>query len=117
MYTISRTACTSDNHALGSYGSNIVNWVGYADNIVLVFENIAHLQTALVTLNDTFRSFSLQINVSKTKSMIFNFDKTEEEYPDVICNLEWVGLIMLRYSNTLDQTLNTMNRLLWRWRT
>ena len=87
-YTIPRTASTSENNTLGSYGMNQLSWVGYADDIVLVFENIAQLQAGLVTLNQTFRKFGLQINVSKTKSMIFNFDKAEEEYPDVICSLE-----------------------------
>ena len=105
-YTIPRTACTSDKHALGSYGTNIVNWVGYADDIVLVFENIAHLQAALVTLNDTFRRFGLQINVSKTKSMIFNYDKNEEEYPDVICNLEGGRIDNVKIFQYLGSNIN-----------
>ena len=83
-YTIPRTASTSDDNTLGSYGTNLLSWVGYADDIVLVFETNAQLQAGLVTLNHTFKRFGLQINISKTKSMIFNFNKAEEEYPDVI---------------------------------
>ena len=58
-YTIPRTASTSDNNTLGLYGTNQLSWVGYADDIVLVFETIAQLQEGLVALNKTFRRFGL----------------------------------------------------------
>ena len=87
-YTIPSSACTSKNHTLGTYGSNLVSWVGYADDILLAFEDTCNMQKGLILLNETFKRFGLKINVSKTKSMIFNFDGLEVEYPDVICNLE-----------------------------
>jgi len=111
-YTKPRTASTSDDNTLGSYGTNLISWVGYADDIVLVFETNDQLQAGLVTLNHTFRRLGLQINISKTKSMIFNFNKTEEEYPDVICSLEGVRLITLKCSNILNITSTLMNRWL-----
>ena len=87
-YTIPRSASTSENKLLGSYGTKMISWVGYADDIVLVFEDNLNMQEGLIMLNKTFKRFGLKINVSKTKSMIFNFDGLEAEYPDSICSLE-----------------------------
>ena len=105
-YTIPRTASTSDDNTLGSYGTNLLSWVGYADDIVLVFETNAQLQAGLVTLNHTFKRFGLQINISKTKSMIFNFNKTEEEYPDVICSLEGGKIDNVKMFQYLGSNIN-----------
>lgn len=87
-YTIPKSASTSENNYLGSYGSKIITWVGYADDIVLVFEDNHNMQEGLIMLNKTFKRFGLKINVSKTKSMIFNFDGIEAEYPESVCNLD-----------------------------
>ena len=95
-----------DDNTLGSYGTNLLSWVGYADDIVLVFETNAQLQAGLVTLNHTFKRFGLQINISKTKSMIFNFNKTEEEYPDVICSLEGGKIDNVKMFQYLGSNIN-----------
>ena len=100
-YTIPRTASTSDDNTLGSYGTNLLSWVGYADDIVLVFETNAQLQAGLVTLNHTFKRFGLQINISKTKSMIFNFNKTK-----VICSLEGGKIDNVKMFQYLGSNIN-----------
>ena len=91
-YSIPRSASATNDRALGIYGTNLVSWVGYADDIVLVFEDISNLQRGLDILNQTFKRFYLNINVTKTKSMIFNYDGLEDEYPGVICNLDGVDI-------------------------
>ena len=52
--------------ALGHYGEHIINWVGYADDIVLSFYDIENLQKGIDILNNTFNRYQLNINVSKT---------------------------------------------------
>ena len=59
------------NLTLGKYGQFSVDWIGYADDLVLIFDDIKSLQRGLTLLNDIFTRFQLSINVSKTKTMIF----------------------------------------------
>ena len=67
-------------------GFNQIDWTGYADDLVLAFENKRKLQRALRELNETFERFSLTINGSKTKTMIFN-DTESTEYPESIAQI------------------------------
>ena len=50
-----------------------MDWIGYADDLVLVFEDTDNLQKGLNTLNETFKRYHLTINVTKMKTMIFNY--------------------------------------------
>ena len=88
-YKIPSAASTTDEtaSALGSYGEHTINWVGYADDIILTFDDETNLKKGLEILNNTFRRYQLSINASKTKTMIFNFDGPVEDYPQVICRL------------------------------
>ena len=52
-----------------------MNWVGYADDLAIFFEDISGLQRELILLD---KLFQLSINTSKTKTMIFG---REGEYP------------------------------------
>ena len=70
----------------GKYGDQIVDWIGYADDLVIFFENLASLEKGIQILNQTFIRFNLKINVGKTKTMILN--SREENYPDTIANLD-----------------------------
>ena len=69
-----------------------LNWIGYANDIVLMFDSIKKLQNAINILNQTLRRFSLTINVSKTKSMIVNYQLNDEQYPESIVNLNGVNI-------------------------
>ena len=60
------------------YGINQIDWVGYADDLVLVFENKNNLQKALDEMNATFERFSLKLNSTKTKTMIFNYTRNSQ---------------------------------------
>ena len=45
------------------------------------------MNKGLEILNRIFKRYQLNINASKTKTMIFNYQGQDDEYPDVICNL------------------------------
>ena len=74
------------------FGSQKLNWIGYADDIVLMFDSMKKLQNAINILNQTLRRFSLTINVSKTKSVIVNYQLNDEQYPESIVNLNGVNI-------------------------
>lgn len=69
-------------------GFHTIDWIGYADDLILFFKSRKSMQKGLEVLNHTFKRFSLQINPSKTKSMIFNFDNKETEYPGSLVSIE-----------------------------
>ena len=78
-------ACAATGERI-KVGFNQINWIGYADDLILVFENKNNLQRALDEMNLTFERFSLKLNSSKTKTMIFNYTDTRE-YPDTIVHM------------------------------
>ena len=67
-------------------GFNECDWIGYADDVVLVFEDRRNLQRALDLLDITFENYSLRLNYSKTKTMVLNH-KSEIDYPDSIAKV------------------------------
>ena len=77
----------NNNVNLGTYGSSVIDWIGYADDLTLYFFDEKSLGKALNLLNKTFISYHLDINVGKTKTMILNHD-CSEEYPTSICNID-----------------------------
>ena len=88
-YKIPAAASTTigETIPLGKYGVHEVTWVGYADDIVLAFDDPHNLEKALHLLDATFKRFQLNINATKTETMILNFSGTEEEYPKSFCQL------------------------------
>ena len=71
-------------------GEHIIDWIGYADVLELYFEDVTNLQKGITLLNDTFDHYHLQINVSRTKTMIANYryiNSNEETYPENIVKL------------------------------
>ena len=88
QFTIPRSATKNNKFNLGNYGKHEVSWIGYADDIVLAFKSIKDLNEGLKVLNDTFKRYQLNINSSKTKTMIFTYPNDDDEYPKTICKLE-----------------------------
>ena len=86
-YMIPHSASKNNDFSLGNYGNRAVSWVGYADDIALAFENISDMNNGLGILNRIFKRYQLNINASKTKTMIVNYQGQDDEYPDVICNI------------------------------
>ena len=65
-----------------------MDWIGYADDIALCLDSKPLLQKAVNELSETFKRFGLNINVSKTKTMIINNDVISDVYPTTICKLD-----------------------------
>ena len=78
---------SASNKGRESTGYQQVDWIGYADDLILTFESKNDLQRAIALLDETFRRFSLAINVSKTKTMILNHQHSGKTYPKTICRL------------------------------
>ena len=79
-YKIPEAASKSGRIAIGEM---TVDWCGYADDLLLVFDDSESLQKGINLLNETFNAWRLKINVSKTKTMILN---NESDYPSSITN-------------------------------
>ena len=90
-YRIPSTARTREERRNKSdFGSHNVDWIGYADDLVLVFEDTDNLQKGLDTLNETFKRYHLTINVTETKTMIFNYHYINDNrttYPQTISTI------------------------------
>ena len=52
-----------------------------------MFEDVKNLTLRLKLLSTTFNSYHLEINISKTKTMILNHQFTNVEYPDKLVSL------------------------------
>ena len=91
-YRIRPTACTREDRMSGYHGDHLADWSGYADDLELFIENPHDLQKALTILHSVFSKFGLNINIQKTKTMIFNFKYVEMNYdftyPKSIVTLE-----------------------------
>ena len=68
-------------------GSQKIDWIGYADDLILAFNDRKNLQLAIDTLNSTFHRYGLTINVTKTKTMILNQQYMNSDYPTTISML------------------------------
>ena len=80
-YRIPEIASTTGRTASGGM---TVDWCGYADDLILVFDDLESLQKGIILLNKTFSAWRLKINISKTKTMILNY---EGDYPVSITSL------------------------------
>ena len=49
-----------------------VNWCGYADDLLLVFDDVESLYKGIKLLDEVFNTWRLRINPPKTKTMILN---------------------------------------------
>ena len=71
--------CRNDKSYKGKHSAD---WSGYADDLELFCKDQHSLEKALKIMDRIFKRFMLKINVSKTKTMIFNFQGPQEEYPE-----------------------------------
>ena len=85
-YSIPNSAFISKSF-LDEYGENIFDWIGYADDLLLAFADRQHLEKGLGLLENVFKRFRLAMNVAKTKTMIYNFQGSAEEYPASIARV------------------------------
>ena len=83
-YKIPGSASTTGRTASGTM---TVDWVGYADDLILIFDDELSLSRGISILNETFETFRLRINATKTKIIILNQKYEGREYPKTICSL------------------------------
>lgn len=88
-YRIRTSASTSRSSRSGTL---VLDWIGYADDLILFFEDVGSLREALAVLNDTFTRFNLKINPKKTETMILTYKFSDgytddESYPPSIASL------------------------------
>ena len=64
-------------------GDFVLDWCGYADDLVLSFDDEKSLQKVIANLDEVFTKYRLSINTSKTKSMILNqqFKNKNTQHP------------------------------------
>ena len=80
-YCIPSSASTRDRIKTGAHTTD---WIGYADDIVLMFEDIKNMQRAINILSIIFSKYNLELNITKTKSMILNQQYLNSKYPNSI---------------------------------
>ena len=83
-YKIPQEASSTGRTSQGSFD---MDWCGYADDLVLVFDDEGSLRKGLRLLDQTFRRYRLKITTSKIKTMIFNQQYENREYPVSIASL------------------------------
>ena len=87
IYSIPGIATLPKNEFdLGNYGESEFNWIGYADDLVLAFDDMLSLEMGLKLLNCTLKEYGMNLNIGKTKTMIFNFQG--ENYPPTLVSLD-----------------------------
>ena len=79
---------TASNSNKAMVGKQKIDWMGYADDLVLVFEDVKNLKVGLQILQSTFADYQLKINVKKTKTMILNFPKSNPNYQNTLVQLD-----------------------------
>ena len=99
-------------------GDFYLDWCGYADDLLLVFEDIKSLRRGIELLDEVFKRYRLKINISKTKTMVLNHQYLSKDYPSSISSLRGIDLgnvkpyrylsceIRFNESNTGDTELN-----------
>ena len=75
---------------LKSFGISTLSWCGYADDLILFLLELSDLQKATDLLESIFTRFGLNINVTKTESMIINH--SDQQYPQTIITLKNTAL-------------------------
>ena len=73
------------------FGKSLLEWCGYADDLVLFVNSQSGLQSASESLDSLFSKFSLSINTTKTETMIINLHE-EVQYPESIITLRGTPL-------------------------
>ena len=74
------------------HGQLNLSWLGYADDLVLFFDNDTNLRKGAKLLDSVFGKFLLKINYNKTKTMIFNYQLQNSSYPDTILTLNSIRI-------------------------
>ena len=85
-YLIPKSAFIS-NSLFGEYGESTFDWIGYAYDLLLAFAGRENLGKGLKILDSIFKRFRLSLNAGKTKTMIYNYQGSDE-YPTSIASVD-----------------------------
>lgn len=106
-YRIPESAALTSRTKIGHHH---VDWVGYADDIVLAFEDKVNLQLGTSLLHQVFQKFHLEINTTKTKTMILNQRYTRgyinEKCPNSIISLSGIPIENVEEFKYLGSIIN-----------
>ena len=69
-YIIPKAACINEAQ-FGEYVETTIDWIGYADDLNIAFKDQSNLEKGARILNTVFKRFKQEINLGKTKTMIF----------------------------------------------
>ena len=83
-YKIPKSASSTSKTTMGSF---TLDWSGYADDLLILFEDENSLRRGVTILDETFKRYRLNINESKTKTMILNQQYEDRHYPASIATL------------------------------
>ena len=67
-----------------------------SDDLNIAFKDQSNLEKGAQILNTVFKRFKLEINLRKTKTVIFNFYEANLEYPESILSLDEVRIDNVR---------------------
>ena len=84
-YEIPEIASTTGRAAKGEFN---IDWCGYADDLLLAFDDKKSLCKGITIFDENFQKYRLSINSTKTKAMILNQHLDGREYPSSIGNSE-----------------------------
>ena len=66
-------ASTSSNFGLGRYRTQLLDWIGYADDLALIFPDCENLNRETNLLDETLERYQLTVNLDKSKTMIMDY--------------------------------------------
>ena len=89
-YSMPANASTSSNFGLGRYGTQLLDWIGYADDLALIFPDFENLNRGTNLLKETLERYQLTVNLDKTKTMIMNYHGNE--YPKSITQVNGIDI-------------------------
>ena len=64
-----------------------VDWFGYADDKTLIFEDHENLEKETILLNNIFEKYHLKLNLTKTKTIMLNYQYLAGYYPNELLKL------------------------------
>ena len=80
--------------------SLVYDWVGYADDLMLTFDDKDSLQQGIILLDGIFTEYRLKINTKKTRTMLFNHQYSEQEYTTSISSLRGKDIANVKNTST-----------------
>ena len=78
---------SASNSNITTAGDMKIDWSGYADDLMIFFNDKNSLESGVNKLDIIFKQYGLSINCTKTKTMILNQHYSNDEYPITIASL------------------------------